>query len=68
MPIAGLARQPVAAIAAILVAAAILTLPAALGPARFNDSFWIDWVWLDQFADAHSPPAWRCPTTSTPQF
>jgi hypothetical protein len=21
-----------------------------LGPVRLNDSFWIDWVWLDQFA------------------
>jgi hypothetical protein len=35
---------------AILIAATLLTLPAALGPVRVNDSFWIDWVWLDQFA------------------
>jgi hypothetical protein len=35
--------------AAILAVAALLTLP-ALGPVRLNDSFWIDWVWLDQFA------------------
>src|SRR5206468_1074455 len=27
-----------------------LTLPIALGPMRTNDSFWIDWVWVDQFA------------------
>jgi hypothetical protein len=37
--------------AAILVAAAVLTVPAALSAVRTNDSFWIDWVWLDQFAD-----------------
>ena len=36
---------------AILAAAVALTLPAALGPVRLNDSFWIDWVWLDQFAE-----------------
>ena len=35
---------------AIIALAAVMTLPAALGPVRFNDSFWIDWVWLDQFA------------------
>lgn len=37
--------------AAILVAAALLTVPAALSAMRTNDSFWIDWVWVDQFAD-----------------
>lgn len=30
--------------------AAALALPAALGPVRLNDSFWIDLVWVDQFA------------------
>jgi hypothetical protein len=37
-------------VAAILIVAALLTVPAALGRVRLNDSFWIDWVWLDQFA------------------
>ena len=37
--------------AVILVTAAMLTLPAAFGPLRVNDSYWIDWVWLDQFAN-----------------
>jgi hypothetical protein len=36
---------------ALIAAAAVLTLPVALGPVRLNDSFWIDWVWLDQFAE-----------------
>lgn len=44
------ARDRLVAFCAILVTAAALTLPAALGPVRLNDSFWIDWVWLDQFA------------------
>lgn len=35
---------------AIVIAAILLTLPIALGPMRTNDSFWIDWVWVDQFA------------------
>ena len=34
----------------ILGVAALLTLPAMLQPPRLNDSYWIDWVWLDQFA------------------
>lgn len=38
------------AFASIALVAAALTLPGALGPTRTNDSFWIDWVWLDQFA------------------
>jgi hypothetical protein len=42
--------KPLAVILAILAIAAALTLPAALGPVRLNDSFWIDWVWLEQFA------------------
>ena len=36
--------------AAIFALSAFLTLPAATGPMRLNESFWIDWVWLDQFA------------------
>ena len=36
--------------AAIISLAALLVSPAALGPTRLNDSYWIDWVWLDQFA------------------
>jgi uncharacterized membrane protein len=34
----------------IAIAAAILIMPLAFGPLRLNDSFWIDQVWLDQFA------------------
>lgn len=34
----------------IFLAALAVTAPAILGPVRTNDSFWIDWVWLDQFA------------------
>jgi hypothetical protein len=37
------------AIALVLTAVAV-ALPAALGPVRLNDSFWIDLVWLEQFA------------------
>jgi hypothetical protein len=38
-------------ISGVLVAvAALISLPAAFGPVRLNDSFWIDWVWLQQFA------------------
>lgn len=43
-------RKNIVAAAAILGTALLLTLPAILGPVRLNDSFWIDWVWLDQFA------------------
>jgi hypothetical protein len=35
---------------AILAFAILLTLPAALAPLKLHDSFWIDWVWTDQFA------------------
>lgn len=45
-------RLLVAAIIIIIATAFLLTLPAAVGPVRVNDSYWIDWVWLDQFADA----------------
>ena len=46
----GVLRNRLLTVVAILVMAAALTLPAMLGPPRVNDSFWIDWVWLDQFA------------------
>jgi hypothetical protein len=35
---------------AIAALAMLLTLPAILGPVKLHDSFWIDWVWTDQFA------------------
>ena len=35
---------------AILLASLAVVGPAIFGPVRTNDSFWIDWVWLDQFA------------------
>lgn len=54
--------RPWAVLFVILLTAAALTLPAALGPVRYNDSFWIDWVWLDQFAhqlrEGHLYPRW----------
>jgi hypothetical protein len=37
--------------AAIIAAATLLTLPAVVSAMRTNDSVWIDWVWLDQFAE-----------------
>jgi uncharacterized membrane protein len=43
-------RSQLVAAAAILAMAIVLTLPAMLGPERLNDSYWIDWVWLDQFS------------------
>jgi hypothetical protein len=43
-------RRNLVAAAAIVGVAFLLSLPAILGPVRLNDSFWIDWVWLDQFA------------------
>ena len=36
---------------AIAALALLITLPAALAPIKLHDSFWIDWVWADQFAD-----------------
>lgn len=44
----GLARAVAAA--ALAISAILIAFPAALGPVRLNDSFWIDLVWLDQFA------------------
>ena len=44
------ANRPWLVATVLALAAALLTLPAALGPVRLNDSYWIDWVWLDQFA------------------
>ena len=35
---------------AIAAFAILLTLPAMLSPVKLHDSFWIDWVWTDQFA------------------
>jgi len=35
---------------AIAAVAAVLMLPAMLSPVKLHDSFWIDWVWTDQFA------------------
>jgi hypothetical protein len=40
--------RPYLAVAAV---AFVLTLPAMLSPVKLHDSFWIDWVWTDQFAD-----------------
>lgn len=37
-------------IVALTTAAIVVFLPALLGRQRLNESFWIDWVWLDQFA------------------
>jgi hypothetical protein len=36
---------------AIAAFAALLTLPAMLSPIKLHDSFWIDWVWADQFGE-----------------
>jgi len=44
------ARQRLIVAAGLTAVALLLTLPAALGPVRLNDSFWIDLVWLEQFA------------------
>ena len=35
--------------AAIVAVAALLMLPAFAAPVKLHDSFWIDWVWADQF-------------------
>ena len=35
---------------AIAAFALLLTLAAILAPIKLHDSFWIDWVWTDQFA------------------
>lgn len=43
-------QQTFAAFAVLLLMAVVLALPAALGPLRLNDSFWIDLVWIEQFA------------------
>lgn len=36
-------------LAAIVALAVILTIPALVPPPMTHDSFWIDWVWADQF-------------------
>lgn len=47
---------------AIVAFALLLTLPAMLSPLKLHDSFWIDWVWTDQFGDqlrqGHLYPRW----------
>ncbi|HWI88925.1 MAG TPA: 6-pyruvoyl-tetrahydropterin synthase-related protein [Sphingomicrobium sp.] len=35
---------------AVTAASVAVFLPALFGHPRLNESFWIDWVWLDQFA------------------
>lgn len=51
--------RPLAAIAGL---ALVLALPGILGPVRLHDSFWIDWVWVDQFGEqlrqGHLYPRW----------
>ena len=42
-----LVRHPALAIIGL---ALLLTVPAFVGPPMTHDSFWIDWVWADQFA------------------
>jgi hypothetical protein len=42
--------SPVLLLAWIVAVALLLTLPSLFEPMRTNDSFWIDWVWVDQFA------------------
>lgn len=34
---------------AIICLAAVLMIPAVISPPMVHDSFWIDWVWADQF-------------------
>ena len=36
---------------AIAAFALLLILPALLSPLKLHDSFWIDWVWVDQFGE-----------------
>lgn len=47
---------------AIVGLAAVLLLPAIFSPMMLRDSFWIDWVWSDQFtaelAKGHLYPRW----------
>lgn len=56
------ARKSLVVVVVLIAAALALTLPAALSSPRLNDSFWIDWVWLDQFArelaSGHPYPRW----------
>lgn len=49
--VGGAGKKRLLVAAALIATATMLTLPAAFGPVRVNDSYWIDWVWLDQFAN-----------------
>jgi MYXO-CTERM domain-containing protein len=55
-------RVPAKSHFAILGLAILLLLPAILSEPMLRDSFWIDWVWSDQFtaelARAHLYPRW----------
>lgn len=42
-------REPLVFVAIAAVSVGVF-LPAMFGAPRLNESFWIDWVWLDQFA------------------
>ena len=46
----------------IIGLATLLLLPALFSPTMLRDSFWIDWVWSDQFttelAKGHLYPRW----------
>ena len=44
-------NRPGQALACIAVLAVLLTLPAVFAPMKIHDSFWIDWVWADQFTE-----------------
>ena len=41
-------REPLVFVAIAAVSVGVF-LPAMFGAPRLNESFWIDWVWLDQF-------------------
>lgn len=55
-------KIPAKAHVAILALTALLMLPAIVSPTMLRDSFWIDWVWSEQFtaelARGHLYPRW----------
>jgi len=55
-------REMLVAVIAICVATLLVFLPALFGSPKLNESFWIDWVWLDQFSRelgaGHLYPRW----------